>query len=222
MVKIFIKPDLYIKLFEYAKSVNHEISGLGAIKYNPDTHIINIEDIYLLRQRSTVGDTEIQPDAIAQLLLDPNIDPSTIKFWWHSHGNLGVFWSQQDESCINGLGQSMDWLVSLVIDRKHHYRLRLDIFRPQRITMDNLTLYIPFNIDKKQLLAEVRSKVNDIGYHNTNTWNNYNIVQQKQYSVDRFARFHEYLSCFQQHCPMCFMPISNNQLYCIKCGHKLI
>ena len=96
--------------------------------------------MHLLEQESTDVGTELDPDAIAQLLVS-HPEPGKVRAWIHSHGDMKTFWSHTDEDCIEGLAND-GLLVSLVVNKTGDYRCRVDLFKPIRITVDQVPVVV--------------------------------------------------------------------------------
>jgi hypothetical protein len=143
------KPDVRLSL-QANEKINHwveladgEVSGLGYVDPVCDEDGIieafEIDDVFLLDQVSTKSNTELDPQAVAEFLVEADEDghADRVHLWWHSHGEMDVFWSSTDEACIEGMGGE-PYLVSLVVNKAGERRARLDVFRPVRVTLDRL------------------------------------------------------------------------------------
>lgn len=80
---------------------------------------------------------------------------------------MGTFWSPTDNHNIELLGKGWElhpeqWVLSIVGTKKNEFLTRLDLWKPFRCTMDDLTLYelreIDYDLDK-QIQEEVKQKV---------------------------------------------------------------
>lgn len=77
-----------------------EVGWLGLVEYYEAENVYLITDIFVPPQEVTGATTEIESDAMAELanqLLDQNIDTGKLYYWGHSHVNMGVSPSTQDE-----------------------------------------------------------------------------------------------------------------------------
>lgn len=123
----------------YAKNCDIEISGFG--HYSVRNRNIIIDELFpLMKQVCTPAETE--PHDISELYNSPKLS-KRINFWWHSHVNMGVFWSGQDNSCIDQMGKTaMTSMISLVVNKKGEYRLRFDYFKPFGMFLDKIDLQV--------------------------------------------------------------------------------
>jgi hypothetical protein len=157
--KIIIKHQVYSKIRAYADLCHDEISALGTVKVFDN--VVYIEDVFLFNQTVTPSTTEINQTDLAKFMYEcikKGGDPSSLKFWWHSHVNMEVFWSSTDSYTIEKF--SKEWMVSIVSNKRDDFKVRLDIFSPIRICFDNLPYTIEYDkINCEQIKAEIAAKV---------------------------------------------------------------
>lgn len=169
-MKIHITFEAKRKLELYTEAVTGEISGLGLVeKRNGEFWI---EDVYIFKQESTIGDTDLNPDAIAEFLNEMIVagkDPAKLKLWWHSHGSMGAFWSGTDTATMGKFGNG--WMLSLVVNKRGEYKCRLDIYDPIHIYLENVEMetHLPMASEelRKRIEAEVKEKVSTRTYGTT-------------------------------------------------------
>jgi len=163
--RVFIAPQALQRLKLYIDLCPFEVGGLGVVE--PFGKDLFVADIFLLRQRASGSDTELDPQAVADHLLrtiQEGKDPSSLRLWWHSHAEGDISWSDTDKRTIEAL--QIDQLVSIVGNKRHEFGCRLDRFSPERTTFDKLPL-IPTPDEKpddeeslrKEIMAELREKV---------------------------------------------------------------
>ena len=159
---LFIDPVVMKRIMYYTQAADGEVSGLGTItRDEKGRHVVN--KVYLLEQEASAADTELKPEAISKLMVDmmkDNQDPGTLKFWWHSHASMGVFWSGTDDTCAETL--SKEFAFSLVVNKAGDKRCRLDLYAPFRITFDGVKVEELIQEDaclKEECEKEVKEKV---------------------------------------------------------------
>jgi hypothetical protein len=164
---LYIVPKALKRVMYYARAADGEVSGLGTIVKDPTGRYI-VDDVYLLEQESSAADTELNPESISKLMTDmmkKNEDPSRLKFWWHSHASMGVFWSGTDDTCAETL--SREFAFSLVVNKAGEKLCRLDIYNPIRITFNHIKLEEIAEEDKDlktMCELEVKEKVKTPSY----------------------------------------------------------
>lgn len=159
---LYIDPIVMKRINYYTQAASGEVSGLGIVSVDEKgRHVVN--KVYLLEQESSGADTELKPEAISKLMVDmmkENEDPGKLKFWWHSHANMGVFWSGTDDTCAETL--SKEFAFSLVVNKAGDRRCRLDLYQPFRITFDGVKVEVLSQEDKalkEECEKEVQEKV---------------------------------------------------------------
>lgn len=156
-VTLLITPKIWSKIFAYAQLAEGEISGFGSLnKRNV------IDSLFpLLEQECGYADTEMTEDAIQGFIESGNSQRARV--WWHSHVDMGVFWSPTDENNIETLGRFYDYIISIVVNKRREIKTRLDIFRPVRIKFldANLRLSVPALADQEleKMKTEIAEKV---------------------------------------------------------------
>ncbi len=138
-----VKQNLRVRIdADSMERINHwtdiaagEWSCLGSVSDE-----ILVGDVRLMDQVCSAASTELSQEALATFLVT-HPQPELVRAWIHSHGRLGVFWSQQDEACIEGLANDT-YLVSIVVNKKREFKVRIDVWQPFRLTFDDLPLEI--------------------------------------------------------------------------------
>jgi hypothetical protein len=158
---IYITPKAKEILDTYIDIVESEVSGLGKVKV--ENGRIVVTDIYLLRQECDGVSTELNQEDVAKFLEEMVIkgeDTSDLKLWWHSHANMNVFWSVDDDDCIERFQNG--WMVSIVGNKVGEYLARFDLYNPVRFAEEKIELVVDWSTNenkRKKLEKEVKEKV---------------------------------------------------------------
>jgi hypothetical protein len=120
-VKLEIPKDVYDKVMYWVKKAEFEVSGFGTVSFKDGT--FTVHDAFLLEQEGTSGDTEINPTAMSKAMYECSKRklPGELKWWWHSHVNMSVFWSGTDTKTIEELG-GKGWCVATVFNKREELR----------------------------------------------------------------------------------------------------
>ena len=171
-MKIKISATAYTKLYYYIKECEDEISGFGLVVPLQDSFLIT--DIFIFEQTVGSAETELEKDDVAKFLMDFDAkggDISKIKLWWHSHADMTSFFSETDTSTIETLGETFDYIVSLVGNHKMEIKTRVDIFKVGGVDStfteeDNeFSVWVDTNEElQKQIKKEIEEKVKS-SYH---------------------------------------------------------
>lgn len=96
-----------------------ECSGLGKVVTTPDGYAVT--EIVLLKQENTATHTEIDAAAVGKALFELRNSQGGMYFWWHSHVDMGVFWSKTDRDTIEEIGRN-GLCVAVVFNKKKEKR----------------------------------------------------------------------------------------------------
>jgi hypothetical protein len=163
-IEVQMAPRVWQKLNYWTKAATGEVSGLGIVSARVEggSSVVTVDDVFLLKQKCTAANTELDNEDVARLMaeLQGRGQLGKLRFWWHSHAHMGVFWSNTDEETRQGF--SSEWIVSLVLNKKGEHRLAVDVYRPFPISVDDLTLRLIDPEDAEleaACAAEVKEKV---------------------------------------------------------------
>ncbi|MBI5138244.1 MAG: Mov34/MPN/PAD-1 family protein [Candidatus Vogelbacteria bacterium] len=157
--KIFITLEAKRKLELYIEYAEGEISGLGKAERIPGTGDLLITSIELFAQESDLSETDIDPKAITSMLeaiVEQGGSPEMYKVWWHSHVNGSAYFSSRDDETALFMGEC-GWMISLVGNKRHELRARLDVFEPMRLVVDGVEVVEWY--DDRQLQIELKAEV---------------------------------------------------------------
>ena len=157
------------KLWTFVDLAKGELSAIGTVDTIKDEStgqitVLRVTDFHLLDQVCSDTETEIDPNALANLMTEQ--DPEKLRCWVHSHGTMGVFWSTQDDACIEGLANG-EWLLSLVVNKDHDTMMRLDQYHPCHLCVSDVTfdLFNPISMDiQQEWTKEFKDKVIECVY----------------------------------------------------------
>lgn len=166
---LYIDPTALRKIQYWSDAADGEVSGLGIVEHEDGRMIV--KEAFILDQECSGADTELDPEAISKLMtsiIKDGKDPGKLKFWWHSHVKMGVFWSGTDDTCAETL--STEYAFSLVVNKDKERRTRLDLYNPFRITVDHVKLIELSEEDadlREKCKEDVKDKVRSrsYGYH---------------------------------------------------------
>lgn len=162
--KLQIPLEHYERIMAYSKACDVEVHGFGRF----DSKSRSVEELYPLFAQEASG-VEVETSESTLRALTVSEFSGKMNLHWHSHVDMGVFWSSTDEDCIASIGQSFvasrrgsPFLYSIVVNRKREYKCRLDVFYPIHITLNDIQLETFWNLSESELnkiQKEVRTKV---------------------------------------------------------------
>lgn len=120
-LKVVIPDEVMQKIMWWIFKSNHEVSGFGSLDFDPKTGTFTVRDAILLKQEVGPASTEIDPISIGKAMYEMRDQPNALKWHWHSHVDMSVFWSQDDKDLIKNLG-SQGWIVASVFNKKREMK----------------------------------------------------------------------------------------------------
>lgn len=129
-----------------------ECSGYGSIEFDPKTQKFTVVDATVLNDGVSGAYTEISPEKMGKLMNKLRHSNST-RWWWHSHVNMGAFWSGTDKDTIIELGQK-GWQVATVFNLRRELRTamctRVEVLgNPHDMFVDEIPTTIMHSIPKE-------------------------------------------------------------------------
>ncbi len=163
-IRLYLLPEVEERMRHYTQLAAGEVSGLGTVEEFDGGFLVT--DLFLPKQRCSASGTELDQESVATLIMEldqAGADAGALRFWWHSHAGLDVFWSRTDEECLASLANG-DYVLSLVTNKKGHMLARLDIFRPVRVTLDHIPVSVRSMGDslREQCRDELHQKVENV------------------------------------------------------------
>ena len=167
MVDFYISRKDWNKTINYAKASvkihnNAEIGGMMVMLKNKDGDYV-LKDPVILQQTVTASTCTMDQNELALFYSKTyrkHKKKGRVRYvWWHSHATMNVFWSNTDNKTIMS-SPSDDFTVSLVVNIKGEYKLRVQFFEPIELDedvelyiMDGKKVAIP-----KDIMSEVEEK----------------------------------------------------------------
>ena len=131
-VAVIKQEDLDL-IFGFVLNHPYEINGRGYVR--PVGNVFNIENIFILSQKTSIGSVDEDENAIHKYIVE-NLDKDfdLMNFQWHSHPGE-VYFSAKDQKSAKEWGKTMDFVLSLVVNKKFEYVCRLDTFKPVKLSI---------------------------------------------------------------------------------------
>lgn len=139
-----------------------EISGLGKLEVDADQNFV-VTQVEIFDQEVSGTHSTIEAVALAKFQTERVTAGESMKqwtLWWHSHADMGVFFSSTDTNTINS-SREFPYLVSLVVNKAGESEARLDVFNPVHIFMPlEVEVIEDISVDVKELCQkEIDEKV---------------------------------------------------------------
>jgi hypothetical protein len=163
-----IDPLIFYKIMHWIDKENYEVSGLGMIEVDHERNVMRVVDAILLTQENTSATTEIDGQAIGRAMHEfrQRQSPGMLKWWWHSHVSMPVFWSGTDQAAIKCLGggdlDNASWFVATVFNQRREMLTAYVQNRPIKLVQTGIETKVRQRLDAsvvEQWDAEYDEKV---------------------------------------------------------------
>jgi proteasome lid subunit RPN8/RPN11 len=179
--RIQIDQEVLAQIHAYAQAAPGEITLLGASDYDERRNAFIIRRVFLPKQACTSSYTEVDPEGMAEVMLEAMTHDLTLNVWLHSHGSMAVFFSGTDVRNIESAFPQADRVVSIVVNRAGDMLARLTQFKPIRLEIDNVPITIGASSQVEQVIRdEVKAKVKQ-GY---DRWDTYRRSRERERETD--------------------------------------
>ena len=167
-MKVILSQLAHLKMKYYINSVDTEISGIGLVQKLANNDLY-VSDLFIYKQVVTGAHTKLDQREVAKFIDEklqiPDFPVENLKLWWHSHVDMGCFWSGTDDETIDGLdieSSEENWWLSIVTTRDGKRRARVDTYQPFRMTVDEIPVEVGEDLDLKEtLVKEVEELVSE-------------------------------------------------------------
>jgi hypothetical protein len=117
---VIIDQEVYRKIMHWVNKSHMEVSGLGMVRVEKDG-ILRVVSAMLLPQKNGSTHTDIEAEDVNKALFSLRESEGDLRFWWHSHVNMAVFWSGTDMDTIKKIGAG-GWFLSTVFNKRNELR----------------------------------------------------------------------------------------------------
>jgi len=124
---IVIENMVYQKIMHWINKSSYEVSGLGKITYKDGR--ITVIDAMLFPQKNGSAHTDIEGEHVAKAMYLLKDTPGDLRWWWHSHVDMDVFWSGTDRETIEKISEG-GWFSATVFNKRHEMRSCLNMNTP--------------------------------------------------------------------------------------------
>lgn len=163
-ISIEIDPLVYQKVMHWVNKSDFEVSGLGTVVHDKERNVLRVVDAILLKQENSSVETELDGQAISRAMYQTKDSPGSLRWWWHSHVNMDVFWSGTDMTAIKTLGGAERdrpaWFCMTVFNKKQEMLSAYVQNSPVRMIASDLETTIASQLPA-ELIAEWDKQYDD-------------------------------------------------------------
>jgi len=142
-MKITFTHEAWKKINTYIKLTDEEISGLGISSMNEAGDEITIRDVRIWKQECTATTTEIIDNKhlidMVEEYQKEGVPMEDMNVWWHSHADMGVFWSATDQETIDNWFNEK-YLVAVVGNKKKEFKGQISLKKPMKLNVDDVAI----------------------------------------------------------------------------------
>ncbi len=122
-IQIHYPLEVYQKIMHWVKKSPYEISGFGNVEYDKKNKVFTVTDVFLVKQVNGPTSTETDEADLGKLMIEQHkaSGEGSTKLWWHSHANMGVFWSGTDKDTILKYGGN-GYIIATVFNKREEMK----------------------------------------------------------------------------------------------------
>ena len=155
-MKLQLTKDQHDEISEYVKQCSDEIGGLGTLIFD-DEGTAHVEQLFMVKQKVHGSTCELDPEDINRVMFEvfEKDCKGQLCFWWHSHVNMGVSPSGQDDTTMAQIGNA-GYSLAMIINKRGEMSCRYHQKHPR------LTVKIDVEVKKEansKLEAEVKANI---------------------------------------------------------------
>lgn len=116
---VYYTPFVWNVIWYLVNQCSMEVGWLGLVDKIGDDYIVT--DIYVPEQTVSRTETDIESEAMSALaleLLAEGKDPNKLRYWGHSHVNMQVSPSSQDEKQLEEYLEHCDWFIRGIYNKR--------------------------------------------------------------------------------------------------------
>lgn len=156
--EILITPNALYKMKKYVDKFNVEVAWLALVE-RVDRFKFIIYDTVFLQQEITSVTAEIDEEALAEygnkLISEGKYEEfDRIKCWGHSHVNMGVFASTQDEETFVDFYSNCDYFIRIICNKKDEMKLDIVLVN-EELRWDNCSFTVLLNEEDNALNQQI-------------------------------------------------------------------
>lgn len=151
-MRLEVPEHVWRKIMYWVDKADQEVSGFGSLEWIESENKFIVKDAIILKQTVTSASTEIDSNAIGKAMFELRNEPNGMKWHWHSHVNMSVFWSSDDRKLISDLATG-GWIVATVVNRKRESKTAFSCVQnilgcDHEIFIDDLKAKVTTLVDK--------------------------------------------------------------------------
>lgn len=185
--KVHIPQETWDDMMHITALVDKEVGWFTRVERSEDTFILH--DVRLPTQQSSGATVEFEPEHLDNYLLELMEDSpedfaevnNTLRCWAHSHNNMGVSPSGQDQKTIEGLVQNCDYFVAVRVNKRGEVEADVALASLGLVCEDVPVTVGAIDMERREFWKEqVKERVKAISYASKAKPKSASIVQYSQ------------------------------------------
>lgn len=164
---LLFTPQAAATMAYYVDECSDEIGWLGIVeKYEDEMYLCT--EVHLLEQEVNGGTTEISPMGLVKMAEELGLEKmQKIFLWGHSHVNMGVSPSGQDETQMKlFMENGMEWFFRIICNKKGDIGVTFYNYKENYVVEDvPWDVYYETGVEKAAIVAEMKEKVKKKTYY---------------------------------------------------------
>ncbi|MGD9382357.1 MAG: hypothetical protein PVI03_07925 [Candidatus Thorarchaeota archaeon] len=165
---VFYTPKAWTKIRRAVDKCTKEVGWLGIVERQGDDYLI--EDIFIPKQTVSHTETDIDAEDMVDLVMSLE-EPDKLLYWGHSHVNMGVSPSGQDEQQTAEYLEHADFFIRGIYNKKGE--AKVDVFDMKLgLVFQKVSTKILYNAlteeEEKAFEAELNKNVIERTYQTSN------------------------------------------------------
>ena len=164
---LVISLDAYQKIMGYTRIADGEITGFADVSLDETNKRFLVGEVYLLEQEAGAAHVTMDEEVVSNFNLQMIKKGITQlpRLWWHSHVNMGTFFSGTDVETYKETLKNDAWCIALVVNKQRQMKAVLQQYVPFPLTFD-MDVFVDWDSAPvaKSLEAEVKKKVKEKKY----------------------------------------------------------
>lgn len=156
-MNVSIKREHFSKLMAYAKLCQTEVGGMGKIKMDDDGNL-EVTNVYISKQFAHGTTCELDATDLGRLEYEARNDEGEMALWWHSHVDMGVSPSLEDDKTMQKMsshGRCLRLIINRSGDTRADYSCRANKQAMTPAIVTSATVMVVDSIDADSIKAEL-------------------------------------------------------------------
>lgn len=166
---VWVTPQVRAEMDLVISHCQKEVGWMCLVENPEEGHFV-ITDIYIPKQTVHAAETDIDESAMQELalsLISQDIDTDKLYAWFHSHVNMGVSPSGQDERQVEEFLEGCPVFIRGIMNKRGEFKVDV-YYRDHNVAFTNVDFKVLYAIPaerEEEILRTIKDNVKEITYH---------------------------------------------------------